>query len=80
MGILSLGGIFTGAGREEIRMMNRQCIERNLSPGGAADMLALTIFLWELESGKCWDLEAVKLDREGVKRDGIWTKKADQIA
>lgn len=80
VGILSLGGIFTGAGREEIRMMNRQCIERNLSPGGAADMLALTIFLWELESGKCWDLEAVKLDREGVKRDGIWTKKADQIA
>ena len=79
-GILSLGGAFTKAGREEIQMMNRQCIEKNLSPGGAADMLALTIFLWELENDKAWNLEAMKISSKGVGEDGTWTDKSERIA
>lgn len=79
-GILSLGGAFTKAGREGIQMMNRQCIEKNLSPGGAADMLALTIFLWELENDKAWNLEAMKISSKGVGEDGAWIDKSEQIA
>ena len=79
-GILTLGGVFTEAGREEIQMMNRRCIEKNLSPGGAADMLALTIFLWELENGRTWNLEAMKMSSKGVSEDGTCTDKAERIA
>lgn len=59
-GILALGGVFTEVGRMEIREMNQRCIEKNISPGGSADMLALTIFLWELENEKVWNLKMVK--------------------
>lgn len=79
-GILSLGGVFTEAGREEIQMMNQRCIERNISPGGSADMLALTIFLWELENQKTWNLKEMYLDGKGVREDGTWAGKTDRIA
>ena len=34
---------------EEIAELDRQFIERNLSPGGCADLLAVTLFLEQLE-------------------------------
>ena len=35
---------------EEIAELDRQFIERNLSPGGCADLLAVTLFLESLSS------------------------------
>ena len=37
---------------EDIRQMDAELIERNLSPGGCADLLAVTYFLTELENEK----------------------------
>ncbi len=34
---------------QEIELLDKAFIERNLSPGGAADLLALTYFLYEIE-------------------------------
>ena len=39
------GGALTEPGRDHIEYMNRAFIERNLSPGGCADLLAATLFL-----------------------------------
>lgn len=38
-----------GCGTEELTEMNREMIRRNLSPGGCADLLAVTCFLYFLE-------------------------------
>jgi len=42
---LRLGGMTTPDGRGAIRAMNSLLVERNISPGGCADLLALTVFL-----------------------------------
>lgn len=34
---------------KKIEKLNQECIRRNLSPGGAADLLAATLFLYQLE-------------------------------
>lgn len=47
--ILEIGGAFSQRGREALAEMNRICIRRNISPGGAADYLAASVFLWNLE-------------------------------
>ena len=47
--ILALGGADTDAGMEELRLLNETFIRLNISPGGCADLLAVTIFLWNLE-------------------------------
>lgn len=47
--ILEIGGAFTESGISEIRKLNLDFIKRNISPGGCADLLAITIFLWLLE-------------------------------
>lgn len=49
---LELGGAVTGRGMDALREMNREFIRRNISPGGCADLLAVTIFLWRLEHYK----------------------------
>ncbi len=46
--VLSDGGMLTEKGRNHLEKWNEECIERNLSPGGAADILAATIFLFQL--------------------------------
>lgn len=46
---LFLGGPFTEAGMLHIRRMDRDFISLNISPGGSADLLAVTIFLEKLE-------------------------------
>lgn len=43
------GGAFFPSGMEKIRKLNRTCIRQNLSPGGAADLLAATLFLYQIE-------------------------------
>ena len=48
--ILSYGGAFSKKGFDMICRMNRECVMKNLSPGGAADMLAAAIFLYEMEA------------------------------
>ena len=40
------------AGEEAIEALDDWFIERNLSPGGSADLLALTIFLRDLECAR----------------------------
>lgn len=46
--ILDMGGAETACGMREIIKLNEECINRNISPGGAADYLILTIFLRKL--------------------------------
>ena len=50
--ILSLGGAGTEKGMECIKKWNQQCIEDHISPGGAADMLAATIFICRMEQAE----------------------------
>lgn len=47
--ILQLGGVQTTEGCNALMHCNEQCIRRNISPGGAADILAATLFLFLLE-------------------------------
>lgn len=46
---LSLGGGSTPEGMKELERLNADFIERNISPGGCADLLSMTLFLWRLE-------------------------------
>jgi len=45
-GIIEAGSVFTGEGMEAIHELDRQLIRMNISPGGAADMLALSVFFY----------------------------------
>lgn len=46
--ILSKGAMFTEEGVHAIEALNARCIEKNISPGGAADILAVAILLERL--------------------------------
>ncbi len=48
--VLGLGGLATEAGKAAARDMDVSLIRRNISPGGCADLLALTVFLQLLAS------------------------------
>ncbi|MBB6480204.1 triphosphoribosyl-dephospho-CoA synthase CitG [Spirochaeta isovalerica] len=47
---LEAGGSGNLKGREILHRMDRDFAERNISPGGCADLLAVTIFLYKLEN------------------------------
>lgn len=47
--IIALGGADTKAGMEALYLLNKTFSRLNISPGGCADLLAVTIFLWNLE-------------------------------
>lgn len=47
--IIALGGADTDAGMDALRLLNEEFIRLNISPGGCADLLAVTILLWNLE-------------------------------
>ncbi len=47
--IAGLGGALTGEGLAEIERLDAACIARNISPGGAADLLAVTVGVYLLE-------------------------------
>ena len=46
--LLNNGGIRTPADLDYLRQFDRECIERNISPGGSADLLILTWFLAQI--------------------------------
>ena len=46
--VLKAGGAFFENGRKKLRELNRICILKNLSPGGAADILGASLFLYHL--------------------------------
>ncbi len=48
--ILSKGSIFSSIGREEIQKFDHDCVEHRISPGGAADLLSITIALFLLKN------------------------------
>lgn len=43
----------TGFSQDDLRRMNERFVEKNISPGGSADLLAVTYFLWFLEQKDC---------------------------
>ncbi len=47
--IRDLGGSFTEEGLEEIRELDKWCVQNWVSPGGSADLLAVTVMLYFLE-------------------------------
>jgi triphosphoribosyl-dephospho-CoA synthase len=55
---LKLGGSLTNEGREQIKKMEREFLNKGISPGGAADLLALTVMIYELEKTK-FDMDGV---------------------
>lgn len=50
--IIRKGSVFTKEGMEEIKEMDEKLIRMNISPGGAADMLGLSVFLYFIEKVK----------------------------
>lgn len=49
-GVLASGGAGTRAGRGALHALERELVARNVSPGGAADLLAATLFLDRFEA------------------------------
>ncbi len=49
--VLRRGGAFTKAGLRSVTALNDSCIRRNISPGGAADILAVALLLEKLTGG-----------------------------
>ncbi|MDE2439485.1 MAG: triphosphoribosyl-dephospho-CoA synthase MdcB [Betaproteobacteria bacterium] len=48
-GFLAAGGVLAGSWREHAAAIDRDFIRNNLSPGGSADLLGVTLFLAELD-------------------------------
>jgi triphosphoribosyl-dephospho-CoA synthase len=48
--VLAMGGASDERGLEILRQMDLNFIEKNISPGGSADLLAVTIFLYKMET------------------------------
>lgn len=48
---LAMGGYFNPQGKEYIEKMDKYFIENNISPGGSADLIAVTIMLYFIENG-----------------------------
>lgn len=48
---LNLGGIFTDEGKSFIVTLDDVFIKKNISPGGSADLLAVTLMLFMIEDG-----------------------------
>ena len=47
--VLAKGGAFTKEGMEAVWELNKRFVEKNISPGGCADLLILAIFLEKME-------------------------------
>ena len=50
--ILAVGGVGSRAGNEALRQFDRELLEKRISPGGSADLLAASLFLDCVESGQ----------------------------
>lgn len=51
VGILEKGSIFTEEGQRALKDIEKQFIEKRISPGGSADLLSITIALYLLDAG-----------------------------
>lgn len=51
--VLELGGIYSQEGRDAIQAYDLWCIEKNISHGGSADLLAVSVFLKLLADKFC---------------------------
>lgn len=47
--VLSANPVINEAGIKMLQCLNADFIKRNISPGGCADLLAITLFLWRME-------------------------------
>lgn len=66
---LQLGGAFTKEGMDYITSLDREFISRNISPGGSADLLAVTIMLFLSEQQ--FSSNEVKYWEKDLKRMNI---------
>jgi triphosphoribosyl-dephospho-CoA synthase len=48
--VLEHGGAGALAGRRHLKMLDRRLVDLHVSPGGAADLLAATLFLDRLQA------------------------------
>lgn len=48
--IVKMGGAFSPEGLAAVNAFDRWCIEKWVSPGGSADLLAVTVFLYRIET------------------------------
>lgn len=55
---LEIGGYLTEKGKVYVKEMDKSFIENNISPGGSADLLAITIMLYMIQYGE--DLRGVR--------------------
>ncbi len=49
--VLNIGGYLSANGRDYVEEMDNYFIQKNISPGGSADLLAVTIMLYLLQMG-----------------------------
>jgi triphosphoribosyl-dephospho-CoA synthetase len=56
------GGMYTDLGRESIEGLDQKYIQSNISPGGSADLLAVTYFLYAIEQRLNRECLAKQLD------------------
>ena len=48
--IIKIGGMKTNCGREEINNLCEEFVKKNISPGGSADLLGVTVFFYLVEN------------------------------
>ena len=58
--VLERGGMYTESGRKCITKLDRLYIDRNISPGGTADLLAVTYFLYTIEQ-RIWVKHSIQI-------------------
>jgi triphosphoribosyl-dephospho-CoA synthetase len=59
--VLRSGGVSTPQGREKIRSAEKIFVQKNLSPGGSADILSSTVFLLQIMELAIYAQDAVSL-------------------
>lgn len=50
--LLQGNGVLTDKGLQQVWNLNDDFVQKNMSPGGSADLLIITIFMWKLEQLK----------------------------
>ncbi len=48
--IMAAGGMKSNEGRQQVQLLSQEFIERNISPGGSADLLGVTVFFYLVEA------------------------------
>ena len=50
--VMNAGGTRTPIGKQQLKRLDRQLLEMEVSPGGSGDLLAATLFLDAIERGQ----------------------------